>query len=120
MPSPTTVLEPERVAFLQGLLVALASCGQIIDYEELRKLSRCPQEHFTAYLEAARAPLQESRQPDVCAIVITGAGLPAGFRDLEVWEDELEQVHTYWVDVRNLTPEEFTAAHGSLPALPIE
>jgi hypothetical protein len=111
-------LDPERVSFLQGLLVGLASAGQIIDFEELRKLCGCSQPEFIPLLEAARAPMRAAGQPDCSAIVISSSGLPAGFRDLELWDEELMRAHHYCMDLRNLTEDEFEAAHGARPAVP--
>ncbi|MFT3923977.1 MAG: hypothetical protein QM778_15695 [Myxococcales bacterium] len=113
-----TIVDSRRVSFLQGMLVAFASAGQIVDFEELRRLCGCPEAEFVTLLEAARAPVRRAQQPDYSAVVISSSGLPAGFRDLEHWDEELVAAHRYWTDVRNLTAEELVAAHGSLPAVP--
>lgn len=116
-------LDQNRVAFLRGVLAAFASTGQVVHYNEIRRLCRFSQEQLGAYLAAARSELEA--QPDFCAIVVNDGGWPgdgwakdAKGTDPTEWAKELRRVHRFWRDRRALDNAEFAQAHGGLPAVP--
>jgi hypothetical protein len=53
--------DENRVAFLRGVLAALASTGQVVHYKEIRRLCRFSQEQLGTYLGEARKPLSSGR-----------------------------------------------------------
>ena len=110
--------ERDKVSFISGLLVAFASNAQVINYDEIRRLSRLHDEQLGTYLDAARKGLDEG-EPDFCAIVVKTAGKPGlGWGDAEIWHKEVQRVHRFWADRRRLDNKDFEACHGKLPAIP--
>jgi hypothetical protein len=69
-------IDEHRLAFLRGVLAALASTGQVVHYDEIRHLCRLNQEQLGTYLGAARQPLVDAGQPDFNAIVVKEEGWP--------------------------------------------
>ncbi len=119
------VIDEHRVAFLRGVLAALASTGQVVHYNEVRRLCRLAQEQLGTYLGEARQLSVEAGQPDFCAIVVKDAGWPGdGFAhpapktDAVAWAKALREAHTFWRDRRLMDNDEFSAKHGGLPAVP--
>lgn len=113
-------INDDKVQFLRGVLIAHASMGATITYEELRRLTRLNLEQLGAYLGAARSVLQTG-EPDFCAVAIKNAGQPGtGFGHLSAaeWEAELEKVFKYWKDRRANNNGPFAQLHGSLPSVP--
>ncbi len=110
----------DKVRFLRGILVAYASIGATITYEELRRLTRLTLEQLGAYLGEARSVLRTG-EPDFCAVAIKTAGQPgAGFGHLttDQWEAELQKVFQYWKDRRTNNNDPFVSIHGALPSVP--
>jgi len=111
-------IDPERVIFLRGLLVAFASNAQLLNYDEMRRLCRLSDEQMGAYLDEARKALAEG-EPDFCAIVVKTAGKPGqGWGDAAIWAQEVQRSHRFGSDRRALDNGEFQARHGRLPAIP--
>lgn len=118
-------IDEHRVAFLRGVLAALASTGAVVHYNEIRRLCRLNQEQLGTYLEAARAPTLAAAQPDFCSIVVKEEGWPGdGFAvttkrtDPVAWAKELRTAHEFWRDRRQMDNDEFAAKHGAVPAVP--
>ncbi|GAB5537844.1 MAG: hypothetical protein Rubg2KO_40930 [Rubricoccaceae bacterium] len=121
----TTSIDPNRLAFLQGVLAALASNGQTIHYNEIRRLCRLNQEQLGTYLGEARRRMLEAGQPDFCSVVVRDAGWPGdgwaagpSGTDPREWAKALRLAHTYWRDRRRMDNPEFESAHGALPEVP--
>lgn len=118
-------VDPYRLAFLRGVLAALASNGQVVHYEEVRRLCRLNKEQMGEYLGEARARLVEAGQPDFCAVVVREDGLPgAGWQqaldhvDPATWSRGLAAAHRFWRDRRLQDNGEITQNHGQLPVEP--
>lgn len=118
-------LDQNRVTFLRGVLAAFASNGQVVHYNEIRRLCRLTQEQLGVYLDAARSQLVSEGQPDFCAIVVNEGGWPGdGWAkgdkgtDSTEWAKELRRVHRFWQNRRALDNAAFAAEHGQLPATP--
>ena len=116
-------IDPNRKIFMRGVLVALASAGTVIHYDELRRLCRLSREQLGAYLGAAREDSIAADQPDFNAIVVNDDGMPgAGFSgaplDGVVWAAQLREVHKYWSDRRRMDNKAFVDLWGDLPAVP--
>lgn len=112
-------IDPNRLAFLKGVLAALASSGQVVHYDEIRRLCRLNQELLGAYLGMAREHLVAEGQPDYCAIVVRSEGTPGeGWGGLDAWAKSLRDTHKFWRDRRFLDNQEFEDEHGSLPIEP--
>lgn len=110
--------DQERIQFLRGLLVALASSGQVIHYDEVRRMCRLNNTQVGEYLDAARQTL-EVGEPDFCALVVNDGGWPGdGFGELANWPSQLREVHRYWRDRRRFDNPEFEMEWGRLPSLP--
>ena len=121
----TEPLDPNRVIFLRGVLAALASSGQVVHYNEIRRLCRFKQEQLGEYLDAARSGLAEAGQPDFCAIVVNDSGLPGeGWAgdgdgvDSRTWAEELRKVHRFWRDRRAMDNGDFVRPDRALPLFP--
>lgn len=113
-------IDQERVQFIRGILVSLASCGQTITYEELRRLSRLSMEMVGTYLGEARSVLR-SDEPDFCAVVIGRDGQPGhGFGHLtaDTFLAEQQRVFRYWKERRALDNEPFAKKYGDRPSIP--
>ena len=76
------MLDEGRVRFLRGVLAALASTGQVVTYDEIRRLCRLSQEQCGEYLGEARNRMLAASQPDFCAVVVNSSGSPG-----EGWGD---------------------------------
>lgn len=114
-----TTLDPNRVAFMQGVLAALSSSGQVIHYDELRRLCRLSREQCGEYLAEARRELVAAGQPDFCSVVVNDGGWPGdGWGPLASWPKHLREAHIFWRDRRRFDNGDFQAAHGELPAVP--
>ena len=118
-------VDPNRLAFLRGVLATLASNGQVVHYDEIRRLCRLNHEQLGAYLGAARGPVLASDQPDFCATVVnnegwSGSGWSQGAAgtDPREWAKALRRAHEFWRDRRRMDNTEFEAKHGALPAVP--
>jgi len=113
-----TEIDQERLWFLRGVLAALASSGQVVHYDEVRRLCRLNQEQLGDYLGAARGT-QRDDEPDFCAVVVNEGGWPGdGFGPLPAWPAELRDAHNYWRDRRAMDNSEFVKEWGGLPTLP--
>jgi hypothetical protein len=118
-------LDENRVIFLRGVLAALASSGQLVHYDEIRRLCRLNQEQVGEYLDSARSSLLAAGQPDFCAIVVNDGGWPGdgwakdgeGTNPRE-WARELREVHRFWKDRRAMDNGPFSNAHTQLPVVP--
>lgn len=111
-------IDSEKVIFLRGLLVAFACGGQLINYDEVRRLCRLNDEQMGTYLNAARKGRAEG-EPDFCAIVVKTSGTPGpGWGDLDGWAREVQKVHRFWADRKRLDNKDFEEHYGSLPAIP--
>jgi hypothetical protein len=111
-------IDDERLWFLRGILAALASSGQVVHYDEIRRLTRLSQEQVGEFLGAARAA-QRPGDPDFCAIVVNEGGWPGqGFGPLDEWPAQLRDAHNYWRARRELDNADFRKAWGHLPSLP--
>lgn len=96
-----------------------ASTGQVIHYDELRRLCRLSREEVGEYLREARRELIAAGQPDFCAVVVNDGGWPGeGWGDLTSWPKHLRDAHNFWRDRRSLDNGAFQETHGALPALP--
>lgn len=62
-------VDRDKVLYLRGLLVAFASNGQLINYDEIRRLTRLSDEQVGTYLDEARKALADG-EPDFCSIVV--------------------------------------------------
>jgi len=118
-------IDEHRVAFLRGVLAALASTGQVVHYDEIRRLCRLAQEQLGTYLGEARKLSVAAGQPDFCSVVVKDAGWPGdGFAhpapqtDPVAWAKALRSAHEYWRDRRFMDNTEFGAKYGALPAVP--
>jgi hypothetical protein len=113
------VIDENRVAFLQGVLAAVASSGGVMHYSEVRRLCRFSQEQPSEYLGVARTPMISANQPDFCAVVVNDSGWPGdGWGKPDVWPAELRRAHRYWQDRRRMDNTEFVAEYGDVPAIP--
>jgi len=113
-------INQDKVQFLRGILIAHASMGATITYEELRRLARLTLEQCGPYLEEARSVLRPG-EPDFCAVAIKTAGQPGtgfGHLSLAQWEAELQKVFQYWKDRRANNNDPFVNIHGALPPIP--
>jgi hypothetical protein len=111
-------LDWEKVAFIRGLLAAFASNGQLVSYDEVRRLSRLNDEQMGKYLGAARRARAEG-EPDFCAVVVGARGTPGDeWGDLANWPKECQRAHKFWADRKRMDNSEFEAIHGRLPAIP--
>jgi hypothetical protein len=78
-------VDHDKVLYLRGLLVAFASNGQLVNYDEIRRLARLSDEQVGTYLDEARKALADT-EPDFCAIVVKTAGKPGqGWGDAAKW-----------------------------------
>lgn len=111
-------IDNERVVFLRGLLVAFASNGQLVNYDDVRRLCRLSDEQMGTYLNHARKGLAEG-EPDFCAIVVKTKGQPGeGWGEPAAWAEQVQKSHRFWVDRRRLDNSEFEKLYGHLPAIP--
>jgi len=111
-------IDDERIWFLRGALAALASTGQVVHYNEIRRLCRFAQEQLGTALGAAREGLSPD-EPDFCAIVVNDGGWPGtGFGQLERWPADLRKAHSFWRDRRQMDNTEFQQGGRSLPTFP--
>jgi hypothetical protein len=112
-------LDPNRIAFLQGVLAALAASGQVVHYDEIRRLCRFSQQQLGEYLGAARSPMTAANQPDFCTVVVGETGWPgAGWGDPAAWAHALRRAHEYWRDRRSMDNADFRNKYGSEPEVP--
>jgi len=117
-------LHQNRVIFLRGVLAAFASNGQVVHYNEIRRLCRFSQEQLGEYWEAARKPLVDGGQPDFNAIVVSDQGWPVdGWTsprptDPKTWAKTLRATPILWRDRKQMANAEFESIHGRAPAVP--
>ena len=112
-------IDRNRLTFMQGVLAALASTGQVVHYHELRRLCRLNQEQLGEYLGEARRELLAAGQPDFCSVVVNDGGWPGtGWGDLASWPAKLREAHNYWRDRRTLDNDDFKQRHGQPPVVP--
>ncbi|MCB9628190.1 MAG: hypothetical protein H6725_12515 [Sandaracinaceae bacterium] len=112
-------IDPNRLAFMQGVLAGLASNGQVIHYSGLRRLCRLSQEQLGAYLGAARQDMVAAGQPDFCSLVVKDSGWPGkGWGDLAEWPTRLREAHKFWRDRRRLDNTAFCDIYGKPPETP--
>jgi hypothetical protein len=117
--SNSATIDPNRLAFLQGVLAAFASSGAVVHYDEIRRLCRFSQEQLGEYLGQARVPLVDAGQPDFCAIVVNDGGWPGdGWGKPDAWPAALRLAHRFWRDRRRMDNTAFEAEHGAVPAIP--
>ena len=111
------VLE-RKVWFLRGLLVGLASSGQVVHYDEMRRLCRMNDTQLGTYLGEARKGLP-SNEPDFCAVVVNDSGTSGpGWGNAKDWAEALRAAHRWWRDRRFMDNTAFETAHGELPLFP--
>lgn len=111
-------VDPKKVIFLRGLLVAFASNNQLVNYDEIRRLCRLSDEQMGTYLNEARQALAEG-EPDFCSLVVKTAGKPGpGWGDLEAWAQEVQKTHRFWTDRKRLDNADFENIYHHLPAIP--
>jgi hypothetical protein len=111
-------IDQQKVTFLRGLLAAFASNGQLLNYDEMRRLCRLNDEQMGTYLDEARTGRAEG-EPDFCSIVVKTAGKPGhGWGDAGVWAQEVQKAHRFWGDRRRLDNTQFKERYGFLPAIP--
>lgn len=113
-------IDERKLFFLRGVLAALASNGQLVHYDEVRRLCRLNKQMMARYLGAARKP-QHSDEPDFCSIVVNSSGEPGDgwWRDdVAAWAAEARRAHVYWASRRRLDNPQFRAKHKRLPTLP--
>ena len=114
----TMKIDAEKVAFLRGLLVAFASNGQLVNYDEVRRLCRLNDEQMGGYLGAARTGRSDG-EPDFCAFVVKTAGKPGDkWGDVENWAAEVQKAYRFWADRKKLDNTAFQDKYGHLPAIP--
>lgn len=113
-------IDPIKVSFLRGLLVAFSSNGQLVNYDEIRRLCRLNDEQVGAYLDEARKGLaQNDGEPDFCAIVVKTAGKPGrGWGDAASWASEVQAAHRFWADRKRMDNAAFEDTYKRLPAIP--
>lgn len=117
-------LDQNRVIFLRGVLAAFASNGQVVHYNEIRRLCRFSQEQLGEYLEAARKPLVDAGQPDFNAIVVNDQGWPGdgwtspGPTDPTTWAKALRATQDFWRDRKQQDNAVFESNYEKLPAVP--
>ena len=113
-----TVSTYEKTLFILGVLIATASKGDTITYDEVRRLSRLSDRQLGTYLGMVRQLLQKG-EPDLCAVVVKDIGTPGiGWGNLVNWQNELRMVHSYWMDRRALDNTPFATKHGDVPSVP--
>lgn len=111
-------IDGDKVVFLRGPLAAFASNGQLLNYDEMRRLCRLSDEQMGSYLDEARKGRGEG-EPDFCAIVVKTAGKPGpGWGDAAAWAQEVQRAHRFWGDRRRLDNTQFQERYDSLPAIP--
>lgn len=111
-------VDGDKVMFLRGLLAAFASNGQLLNYDEIRRLCRLSDEQVGTYLDEARKGRGQG-DPDFYAIVVKTAGKPGpGWGDAAAWAQEVQRAHRFWGDRRRLDNAAFQERYGSLPAIP--
>lgn len=107
-----------KVELVKGLLIAFSSSGQIVDYDQIRRLARLHPTHVGKYLDAARKELRKD-EPDFCAIVVNDEGVPGpGWGDTPDAAREIVDSHDYWRDRRFMNNDAFEAKYGALPEIP--
>ena len=110
--------DSDKVQFLRGLLAAFASNGQLVTYDEIRRLCRLSDEQLGEYLGAARDG-RGPDEPDFCAVVVQTAGKPGRrWGEPAAWAAEVQRAHRFWSDRRRLDNSEFEQAYGGLPTMP--
>jgi len=113
-----TMTTQEKVLYILGVLIATASKGDTITYDELRRLARLSDRQLGTYLGTTRGLLKHG-EPDLCAVVIKDVGTPGwGWGNLAQWQAALASVHAYWQDRRQLDNGPFAAKHGDVPSVP--
>jgi hypothetical protein len=111
-------VDPDKVLFLRGLLAAFASNGQLVNYDEVRRLCRLNDEQMGTYLNHARKGRADG-EPDFCAIVVKTKGKPGdGWGEPGAWAEEVQKSHRFWSDRKKLDNSQFEERYGSLPAIP--
>ncbi|MEZ4447552.1 MAG: hypothetical protein R3B72_51220 [Polyangiaceae bacterium] len=112
-------MDQMRVQFMKGVLAALASTGQVVTYDEIRRLCRLAQEQCGEYLGEARKAMVGAGQPDFCAVVVGASGTPgSGWGSADEWAQALRQAHEFWSDRRRMDNAEFRDKYGALPVEP--
>jgi len=111
-------MDEEKKWFLRGLLAAFASNGQIVHYDEIRRLARLKREQLGEYLDQARKDLRKE-EPDFCSVVVADTGFPgSGWGSHDDWPGSLREAHRYWRDRRLLDNDDFKNKWGKLPTFP--
>jgi hypothetical protein len=120
-----TTIDENRLAFLRGVLAAIASSGQVVHYDEIRRLCRLSKQQLGAYLGEARKRMIAAGQPDFASIVVNDGGWPgdrwsqaAAGTDPRQWAKELRKTHRFWQDRRRLDNHEFKRVWKDLPEEP--
>ena len=112
-------LDANRLAFMRGVLAAFASNGQVVHYDEVRRLCRLNQEQMGTYLGEARMPAIDAGDPDPCAIVVNNTGTPGAlWGNPAEWHEALRRAHQFWADRRRLDNADFQSRHTRLPSMP--
>lgn len=118
-------LDPERVAFLRGVLAAFSAMGRVATYDEIRRVCRLNMTQVGSYLGAARRPYTAADQPDFCSHVVGRTkGYPgksffdAGATDLGKWAVELRKSQEFWSDRLQVDNDEFVKKWGDVQAFP--
>jgi len=116
---PVKKPDETRLTFLRGVLAAFASNGQVVHYDEVRRMCRFNKEQMGVALGNARRALRKG-EPDFCAIVVNDSGEPGvgWWRGSTEWPSELRRVHQYWAKRRRLDNPSFRAVYGGLPSVP--
>lgn len=111
--------DQERVWFMRGALAMAAAKGQVIHYDELRRLCRLSREAMGGYLAKAREGLQEG-EPDLCSVVVNDtSGHPGeGWGDAKDWALEMRRAHRFWQDRWSMDNPDFEKKQGMLPTYP--
>jgi len=107
-----------KVDIVRGLLIAFASNGQIVDYDQIRRLARLHPTDVGEYLDEARKGLNVG-EPDFCAIVVNEDGVPGtGWGNTAHAAQEIVESHKYWHDRRFMNNVAFEKKYGALPEIP--
>ena len=111
-------INSEKVAFLRGLLAAFASNGQLVNYDEVRRLCRLNDEQMGAHLGRARQSRADN-EPDFCSFVVKTKGKPGEkWGDEAEWAREVQRAYRFWADRKNLDNDGFKKRYGILPTYP--
>src|SRR6266568_336649 len=113
-----TEIDPQRLWFLRGVLAALASSGEVVPHDEIRRLCNLDVAQAAAALKAARAGQYED-EPDFRVIVVNDAGWSGeASGPPEAWPAMLRDAQGYWRDRRNMEDDAFRREWGHTPTFP--